>query len=78
MNALTVKEKIMLHDHRIQHPTKSFEKIAKIFSKKLGKKIYHSVAYRTYDKIKSNKEQGFHFEETEMEIQLTKYLYSVL
>ena len=78
MNALTVKEKIMLHDHRIQHPTESFEKIAKIFSEKLGKKINHSVAYRAYNKIKSNKKQGFHFEETEMEIQRTKYLRSVL
>ena len=68
MIRLTLKEKLMIYSHKQEHPSDSFEKIALLFSEKLSKKVCRVMAFRAYKRIKSDKEQGFKFEESEMEM----------
>lgn len=68
MSRLTIKEKIMIHSHKKQHPTDFFEKIALFFSKRIGKKICRVKAFRAYKRVELDTEKGFEFKEAEMEI----------
>ena len=56
--ALTLEEKAEIFNHREKNPKVSFEAIGHIFTEKWGKKINKMTAIRSYQIIKTQKENG--------------------
>ena len=65
---LTLEERISIFEHWEKNPKDSFEKIAKIFFKKLEKNINRVTVYRTYTRIKEEKSKGLQVHESQKSV----------